>query len=308
MLGTSRRRQTLEINSRFGYRRRAMSTSDHEVVAAEATTERSPRGVPTLLWHVPRMVKLSKDGHYLRYGPVPRLQVEATRTMLSEFTSIAGGSDVLRFARRFGPLGICVHGRPASHDTRTGLTAEHIPCTLHGWTDAGDQDPDHPTETGDPVQVWLKYVSEASAMLTIAHRLKDSEPGDAADWTTLQRPGMQDRHLDDQTEHLARHTQGWLNDGDVRPRVDWIFPAPPTVELVPSLSPFPLFGVLALLITYGLSGGSPGAVNCSRCGAVYLPSRKPRGERHYCYDCKAFGPQADWARRNRPSASTGMTE
>ena len=95
---------------------------------------------------------------------------------LASFAQLADGSDqaILRFATRWGPLGICEHGKPAAHADCEPLTVEHRsweerPKQLAWSARLGRGDQEKPFGTfstwrgayWEPLAAWLSRVSPA---------------------------------------------------------------------------------------------------------------------------------------------------
>jgi len=117
--------------------------------------------LPTNQPRAPEDVRL--DGDVLRWrakqaeggsGPELRLFGELVNPtgMLDSFVRIRGAAEALRFAKRYGVLGICEHELPSSHD---------VPCEPRGW----------PDNCWEPLRTWFKYVEQARGLLVIASAL-----------------------------------------------------------------------------------------------------------------------------------------
>lgn len=117
-------------------------------------------------WVEPGTIKgeLSFD----RYGASPD-------GLLDEFLKIKDGSGVLRFAERYGPLGLCEHGLPASHNA-PAMPKPYLPYT--GCLPRSvDTRPFQPPIAWwfvfrESVEEWLSFVEQAGTLLALAEMVK----------------------------------------------------------------------------------------------------------------------------------------
>jgi hypothetical protein len=273
---------------------------------------------PLRVGNWPRPAWVSVDGSVVRYaladreargpgGSVWRFAAveERSEAMLRGFVRLADVSDarlparLRRFAPRWGVLGLCRHGLPATHPITVEMLPLETPCGL--WM--------QPTGT-EPVSLWREYARQARAVLDVAAALVSEEvaatelrPGlqsptaseqEAAAWSIALRPfppgSTAPPVLGDLLQGPDRVTQRrWLLD---RAIARWTNVA--GIQLVPDFAgPQPvrlgvrsLFGALAVQLLFAVVR-APFTRSCAGCGKLFSPSRKPRGdEKSWCPRCK----------------------
>jgi len=109
----------------------------------------------------------------LERAPVP--YVRASDGLLDEFLSLADdqtGEAILRFARRWGVLEVCEHGRPPRHGDRNSEPTRCLPRGAIGRGEAW-------ALLASP---WRSLSAAARALLRIAVAVEAGEPGSPADW------------------------------------------------------------------------------------------------------------------------------
>jgi len=181
------------------------------------TAPQLPRAFDVTLLCVPREVRLENDSLIWRWLEVrqqPVKRVQATDA-LERFLKIQDSKGVLRFARRFGPLGLCQHGEllgKAAAVSRPGhfycRPAEH-----EGWS-------------GERVKWWLTLARAMRAIENTAARLKRAQRPLREDLFTLNQtftwgiePTALDRELNAK-DKLASDAEKWSADGDILPRIE----------------------------------------------------------------------------------------
>jgi hypothetical protein len=217
---------------------------------------------------------------------------------LDRFVRIKQADDVLAFARRYGPLQLCGHGKPASHG---------------GEDEEGRLLKCRPSRR-EPVDRWLFYVANARAILKIASAMRQGILAERRDWDELYRsrrteagtfggaeqtlrnlsgqglPVPRDMVASLQWLHLSNVVNYWVNVSNVRPEVSrsWTGKdSAPGIELVG----VGIFGALAVQLLAAIAGAH-GTYFCCGCGDPYRASRRPRtGQRHFCRkeECKRAG-------------------
>jgi hypothetical protein len=238
-------------------------------------------------------------------------------TMLPRFVELADASavSIRNYARTWGPLGICSHGRPCSHSAFTSRrnVPGDPPCRPLGWDGEGGL---------EPVEAWRAYARRAGAILRAAERLRSGRVLELEDWKTLRAPSPVGPTPPRKATKLGwllllSTLNAWLVDGDVRPQV---LPSAnrPDFRLGLRLGTpwwmgepsWPLFGAIGLALARAVTLASP--MWCDGCGKMYAPSRAPRsGERHYCATCRRKGiplRDAQRARRARLASSHATAE
>lgn len=221
------------------------------------------------------------------------------------------GKRVLRYARQYGPLGICAdHDLPTSHNPRPthlgGYQGIAYWCETRGYHGRN-------TETGydawEPIAAWHLFARQAQAILDVAARLHEEELPRIEDWEVIyeRQPGVDpgrwkaraktashERHI------LALILNEWLELGNVRPVISWRPQQSPAIELRAGL-----FGVIAMQLVQVVAR-TVGLWTCSGCGHGYARETRPRegDERNYCPGCRAAGRplrDAKYAYRQRKS-------
>jgi hypothetical protein len=237
------------------------------------------------------------------------------RTFLANFIehSQSGNEAILRFAKRWGVLGICMHGLPASHSGGRELDL--------GWF--GWEKPDWPVggcwpvtrsdlTTVEPFAAWRRLGERLGALCSIATSLQNDGLGRLDDWQKVYGPwpirGREYPALDSRfhpfldptlsndeiaapswgrTRGQQRHsvaccTNNLLSLVQVRADVSWGSRGPATFTLGVGSG---IFGALVWQLVLFV-GESQNLEECSECGVPYLPKRKPRsGQDHFCEGC-----------------------
>ena len=206
--------------------------------------------------------------------------------MLDAFVRIKEKADVLRFAERYGVLDICEHGLPGSHNPPPlPLTGQLRRC--RAW---GEQQYVY----WEPVDIWLRYVAQMRALLSLAVDLRASSPGRMADWKlaysqlrwseeiALLALDQAGKEVERDRIFLGERVSTWMQFGNVRPELFWE---------QNSLANFRLsghtFGVLGIQLLFAATRAQ-GIYFCYGCGMPYGPKRKPRKDRrNFCSNCGA---------------------
>lgn len=216
-------------------------------------------------------------------GRNPQQRVDGTG-MLDAFIRIRDGSDVLLFARRYGVLDICEHGLPGSHNPNP------IPLVLpaqegcKAWGEEGYL-------YWEPVAIWLGFVAQMRAILSIAVDVRAGRLGRAEDWNIayeqlrwneeaveLGKP-LLGKTLEFDRLALAERVSAWMNYGNVHPELQW-HEATPIFSLAGRT-----FGTLGIQLLFATTRAQ-GIAICSGCGMPYPRKRKPReGGRNFCENC-----------------------
>lgn len=262
--------------------------------------------------------------------------VEARRIALDHFVELADAdaTAVAAFAGRWGGLGICEHGLPASHrPKRKRGDAPQIHYCLPQTAPRGFR---------EPIEAWHSWAALVRAVLRVAARLNADEHADPLDLLTLgglvrgyrllwasadtadPREAKRDTKrglnafrrvrvegVDASTLATLRRTpvnrlrqlvaevvDDLIRLGDVHPSISWK-DASPRIELSPA-KVHGLFGAVAMQLAATISG-SKGLATCSECAKVYTPSRRPKAtQANYCSECRrARVPQKRASRRYR---------
>lgn len=213
--------------------------------------------------------------------------------LLSRFTKLADAppSRILKFARRWGVLGICKHLVPYTHNRPPLFRGEkRFWCT--------------PTRNEDgkfwePIDAWHAYSRQMQSMLRVAANLHQGRPGEVKDWNIIYDLGPTGdgdglgRYVNSDRHFFTLIVNFWIKVGSVRPNFSWSGDA--------AFVSFDthLFGALVgQLLT--LVSRTKGLGFCSGCGDPFIPvRRRPKADqRNYCVTC---GRKAAWrdAQRDR---------
>lgn len=248
---------------------------------------------------------------------------ELDRTTLNDFIKLGSApvSKVLKFARAWGPLGVCDHNQPARHDSECWWIFRRR----------------HSSNYSEPVEGWRTVAELASAIANIASHLQQDEvkkPGRVEDWQVLSsapwlhpisfdltaKPGTRKserlvrRRIDEGKfveadaetpdaekrayleylrEALGTATNRWLQSTGVVPcveRVEEVW----TVRMVSSS----LVGALGTQLMM-LVSESKGIATCFECGEYFTPKRKrSAGRRDFCPNCQDDGVPVKHASRD----------
>ena len=167
---------------------------------------------------------------------------------LNAFIRIKTSDDVLRFARRYGPLNLCSHGRPPMH---RGENQERSWCAPCGW---------------ESIDKWLAYVGLARSCLDFAATLKVAPE-------KVQAKGVRKLFVIDIINE-------WLGDAGISLKLNWS-----SKEAALILTGGGVFGALGVQLLSAITSNTLAV--CSGCRMPYLrEGRKPQtGRRNYCPSC-----------------------
>ena len=236
---------------------------------------------------------------------------------LEQFIGLADSSarEVLVFAREWGVLGLCEHGMPFTHQIGSSFSS-----LVDGSGSSQELIESRCYATGfEPMEAWKNHSKKLSSVLSIASNLHQDKPGKPEDWLVIEPwhdPHMEywkDEALpstesDDgyhsvvvaQKKHLTHNVQLLLTQSGARPRFEWSADNAPYVGIVP----VGLAAVLALQAAFAVCK-TTSIVNCTACGKLYVPKRKPQsGRGKYCSACGPTAPARDYARRKAMGEAT----
>lgn len=285
-------------------------------------------------WWVPREVRVDGDGLWWR-GRGRECTIGSNQAnLLGQFTRLANAPDeqLRTFAEKWGVLGLCGHGYPATHaaTVETAHFDDRV-MPLHVCTE-----PDPVSHAGwqhEPLDRWRLFARQAESMLNIAMALRLRRDPDTELWEPLKElfpiepiiagrdvlapkerrrlvpPGEVPRYgvigeirltiRATAGSSLAQVVERWLELGGVRVRYGWS-----TDRGHLSFGGSSLFGALSTLLAVGVSGAT--LLLCDECHLPYAPvkRRPPAGKRHFCPECRDNGaPQrhasADYRARKR---------
>ena len=265
--------------------------------------------------------------------------IASQSAMLGEFLAIAQvdaklADAVMNFARKWGAMEICLHGKPITHNSRED--DEEYYKRPRRWrscnpvmvgsvcTECGVPLGRGPREEvcrkhgirrvplyREPIRLWKQWSRMFGAFLRIAKSLADETPGEPDDWQIVNEcPWWRDiptnrastgrPKLDGDWQALAERLDRCIEIGDVRPRSVWRNGSTPDLIFGCGLTldRIGLFGCLSLYVQTEISGAKR-LETCSSCRRWYVPTRAPvAGRRHYCQACRAEGIPEKNARRD----------
>ncbi|MFC1902438.1 hypothetical protein ACFLX3_05900 [Chloroflexota bacterium] len=207
---------------------------------------------------------------------------------LNDFVRIKTPDDIITFARRYGPLGLCKHGLPPMH-RGTWYRDVIIDGELSEVIDTGEWNPADgaserrwcPPCSPEPVKKWLEYSELALSYLNLAASFK------AGRVEALRGVGKLS---------LIDGINEWLGDAGVRLELNW-----DNQEPVLILTGGGVFGALGVQLLTAVTANTLAV--CSGCKKPYLRKvRKPKPREHnFCPNC---GPkvasklrQREWNKR-----------
>lgn len=263
--------------------------------------------------------KFRLEGGEIKISPQAKKSVLITpsRGMLEEFVALAdaAGHKYLEYACRWGLLELCKeHHEPTNHNYNCEpLVPSRM--VVFGPTDkAAQEHRETLLSTGEPICAWRRHARFARALLNIAARLHEGEPGSDEDWETLHfdeagflgwnhpERRRRDKSLDidyEKTLIADGVNTYWLGSGGVQPRIYWEGSRPTITFECPK--PYgKLYANLAIQLMMAISQLDSMAI-CSACGQSYMPRRRPKNnQRRYCPNCKKVAwrdASADYRRR-----------
>jgi hypothetical protein len=232
--------------------------------------------------------------------------IRPNRITLDQFLVLADGDpeQICRFARKYGVLGICVHGKPSSHN----LDCDLVPGLpgLSGWA--------------EPLDRWRHYARQFKAVLRIIGETNQDRLGRAEDWALLDP--QQDPTFSNPTQKTVftagvagarKRICGIISDfvvlGAVMPEL--FADGPDWKVYYHSVGSNRLFGSLVIQLILAIAGVD-GFATCSACGNPYLPERFPKtAQNNYCsLPCRKVGAAlaSRKYRRSRGGSSGSSTE
>jgi hypothetical protein len=199
----------------------------------------------------------------------------SAKGMLDSFVRLRDARGVLNFARRYGPLAICEHRLPATHN----WTATGRGCYPVGWEEGVCR---------EPVALWLRYAQQAHALLGIAATLYQGKKIPEA----LEQVALDRYQGDGLAMAIARRDWHstlsdlvgvWLAEANARLSLKWDAGAREWTLILRGTT----FTILATQLLYAVTRAHRLAI-CYGCGQVYLRGeRAPKsGQRNFCPDCR----------------------
>ncbi len=244
------------------------------------------------------------DGHLVWHENSDDPTAEGRRVVdparaLTEFVAVRTDADVESFARRFGALRLCKHGKPAGVVSRPEprfAPAENFP------------DPEQTAGCCSPtyresLAAWHTYVRKFRALVRTAATLRQGHLPSAQDWDDLiaARLGERDprppasrkqfatalaRNRNAAFTYITQALNEVLQLTSLQPTLRWTpHQDSPTAEINGGI-----FGALAIQLIAAVSGAS-GLYVCDGCSDLYERNdRKPQPQRrNYCKTCREDG-------------------
>lgn len=270
---------------------------------SEVTTAEGVLSRPLLAseYRIPVDVELSRDQERLIWSTAGtwrdvNVQRESGKLLDGFVALAAAGTSALSirdFARRWGGLGICPHGQPATHAPHA---LEDRPCEP-----VGKRRKDGNYEVHEPLSAWRSLARRTKAVIEIAASLRNERPAPREEWRQLIGPKEVDAGtfalprpgLDAQRRTLAAHVSNWLGDAGIRQRLVWHKPG--GFWLRPEIDTF--FAALSLSVALAVSAADA-LYRCDYCGSAFIPTpttpgaavRRPRRDRRIsCTPCRERG-------------------
>ena len=215
----------------------------------------------------------------------PDSYAQPTNGFLDTFLSLHKQTDsaILRFAKKWGPLGICEHDLPCAHNWPPNNYPDRPTCMpryekrdLVNWY-------------WEPLWIWRAISEKMSTLLTVTAQVRRGKKGQREEWLFLTGGTWGDPPPWEQTptwalSYLKDEVNGWLRIGQVHPAVSFDKNKKPSLVLQ-SQSSLGLFGELSIRVMLALTGVD-GLPLCYECGRAFLPRKKPNPQRRmFCPQC-----------------------
>lgn len=230
--------------------------------------------------------------------------VRPSPAMLDAFLRLADapGDRIRDYAAAWGPLAICRHGKPCTHNPFTSQrqldpSAPDL-CAPLGWNGKRGI---------EPVEAWRRYSRLARTIVAVSGQLGRGDTPEPAMLWDLRRLGTPGRaHVptpagaNSELQRLAwpllvAAINTWLMDGDMRPQMMLQSRRHGFHPLVRLASPWwcgtpswGLFGTLGMMLANAVATTSHAI--CDGCGEPYRPKRMPAASRmRFCKKCRENG-------------------
>lgn len=208
------------------------------------------------------------------------------RGALDAFLKLSEAEDaaLLKFAKNFGVLGLCAHGRAFTHPDTVSVEARCDPLRLVR--------PCVPTRC-EPLSRWRELAREASDIVGGVADLLRRVPLSEVPVSNREGEAI-DRRV--RWGHLVRRAQGWLTDSAVSWRLFGLVSSGTLEEsLVTDARKLQLgaycpmlFDVLALQLAQAVTRGE-GLYRCAACSTPFFRAWRAGGHRVFCKDCGRRG-------------------
>ncbi|HEX5731512.1 MAG TPA: hypothetical protein VF131_01665 [Blastocatellia bacterium] len=258
-------------------------------------------------WRVPSLVKVEQD--HLIYSVRDRsvsLNPLKPFQVLEDFLGLEGASDdhIVIFAKRWGVLGICEHGLPASHNSMyipfDGPLAQEI--LQKGYRDTCLPVRNSGDMGYEPLEAWRFWIQQANTIIRLAADLHSNRRGDIKYWQILRyNPHHFEGFLGNNKTPsnpppvvlgriiLASYLNGWLQLTGVQPFFYW--EGHQTFLRLASWTTDQLLSVLGTQMMLMINRSS-GYALCSSCGRPFFLRRGQGISRNVYCDAANCGRKA----------------
>jgi hypothetical protein len=134
-----------------------------------------PEPAPLInFWAVPDSIKIKNGRLFWRFGRGTEIRPdhETMRTVFKDFLKIANSPDeanILKFAQRWGVLGICKHGMPTAHT----MNVEQI----DGYVmESGCEMEEKGKWSCEPISIWYSHARQMRAIKILTEALRKAKP------------------------------------------------------------------------------------------------------------------------------------
>ena len=245
---------------------------------------------------------------------------QARRGLLEDFLLLHAADEkpLLAFARTYGPLLLCKHGRPYTHNPQSASEYPNVRVEMEPFLFASlaESEPSGWSYEGclptgkEPLRIWRKLSLRLWQLFSIASELREGRVAPRQAVEDLSLPalrtvgmGREDvpRTLEQQQLWVMHHMQALLSTTGLRLHFDWSADAPKWYLCSPTV-----YGLVVYQLLVELMRGADFTI-CSHCSEPFFPSsrRRPSGRKHWCYEeaCqKASRATANRAYRKRKRA------
>ncbi len=233
---------------------------------------RDPEGprVPSLGWQVSG--RADADADYIRTPATVAanaLRVFPDRSLLHRFVNLreADARAIAAFVRRWGPLGLCQHGRSPAHASDGPPSSERCARRIDDGFAV------------EPAGVWRSVAHEARAVLNLATAIHAGRPGEEVDWKSV---GVDNWRLGVPRANLTVIVNRWLEIGAVVPRLTALNDkATKLGEMRIVLDGDGLLGGIAGMLILAVAR-TEGIIPCQEVGCPRLAEPARRGAIPYC--------------------------
>ena len=244
------------------------------------------------------------------YGP--RIESPPVDKCLTAFLRVGDATDdeILRFARTWGPLGLCEHGRPFGH-------ADCLPWgNNYSELGARDRDWEQYLWYSESLADWRALARDMRESMTIAIDVRDGR-GRRGQWVKSADPDWPGLQPTPGGSDVAMHLDDWIKDTGMRPYMEWVeserafrlalsVDAPFDRHWYPHVGgdTWPVGTLFGLLVAQLATALQTPLYRCEECGKAYPSERRPRSDRkRRCKSCaerSRLASKRRWWRKAHP--------